>query len=90
MGSELYLIATILEKYYKVCERAEIFISQNSAEDKSAAAPYDKRSTSSGIWLKKIKLDQTNMGATWEEEWRWRQAGGCYNEKKQTLKECLR
>ena len=49
MGSELHLIATILEKYYKVCEREEIFISQNGAEDKSAAALYDKPATSSCI-----------------------------------------
>ena len=49
MGSESHLIATILEKYYKVCEREEIFISQNRAEDKSAAALYDKPGTSSCI-----------------------------------------
>ena len=45
------------QKYYKVCEMVEIFISQNSAEDKSAAAPYDKPSTFRGIWLEKIKFD---------------------------------
>lgn len=140
MGSESHLIATILEKYYKICEREEIFISQNSAEDKSAAAPYDKPGASSSIWLKNIKFDpfkghfnwkreflkhikplykpseeafvlrhylfdevrneveglgenikQIIIVATWQEEWRRGQAGGCYNVRnKKAEKECRR
>lgn len=57
MGSKSHLIATLLEKCYKVCERTEIFLSQNSAEEKSATAPFDKPSTSCVIWLEKIKFD---------------------------------
>ena len=48
MESESHCIAIILEAYYKACDRAEIFISQNSAEGKKAT-PDNKPGTTSGI-----------------------------------------
>ena len=55
--SESHWIATTLGEYNRICDKTEIFISQNSSEKKTHASHDKPEVSTSGIKLEKVKFD---------------------------------